>query len=775
MRIYISTKVVSCLVLACAVVLGAEKRPVDSVNTLVGTAPLDRQELIGNAPPPGEELYTGMTSPAAVLPHGIVGLGPINKNLDVSYPAGVGMSYNYLHRTMLGFTSGMPGMVVMPVEGPWTVPPERSASVYDRTKEKATPGYYGVYLDDFRVEAEMTVTFWTGIYRFTFPQSEQSHIVMDLGFQGGDIEVPNDHSVRGCGERPIAGGVSGTSERGTARTCFVTVFSKAFRDFGTFKEIRPRQISRWGFLGESKVTPGGKGESGPYAGAYINFTTAEGEQVMVKTAAADSFDEAQKRLEAESPGWDFDGIHRQAEETWSKLLNTIEIKGGTERQRTLFYSNLFHSFASPLLVARKGQPFRGLDGKMKTADYDRYGPVPFWDTGRDQIVLLTLVEPSAKVDVLRSTLEEARETGFMQTSFHGDHAVWMYLGDWLRGIPFDYKAAYEYLYKNATTTTPNGPRPYLAEYLQKGYISDFIPNVNPSPPYADGKAGAATTLEYCWDDASLAAYAKKLGKEDDYQMLRKRAYNYRNVFDPSVGFMRGRTSDGKWIFPFDPQEPYYNFMMKEASGWSTLWLVPEDVKGLIDLLGGREKFNAKLDTFFNTPYHPRGICRDCTGMVGQYVQGNQPDQQAAYFYDWSGQPWKTQAIVRRILEQLYGSDQYGLGFPGMDDQGSTSSWYVLSAMGFFPVDPATENYAIGSPIFDEVTLHLGNGKEFVVEANNNSATNIYIQSATLNGRPLDRPWFTHTQIANGGKLVLNMGPEPNQSWGSAPDAAPPSM
>jgi predicted alpha-1,2-mannosidase len=216
-------------------------------------------------------------------------------------------------------------------------------------------------------------------------------------------------------------------------------------------------------------------------------------------------------------------------------------------------------------------------------------------------------------------------------------------------------------------------------------------------------------------------------------------------------------------------------MMKEASGWSTLWLVPQDVNGLIGLLGGREKFNAKLDAFFNTPYHPRGICRDCTGMIGQYVQGNQPDQQSAYFYDWSGQPWKTQEVVRKILAQLYGSDQYGLGFPGMDDQGSTSSWYVLSAMGFFSVDPATENYAIGSPIFDKVTMHMGNGKDFVIVANSNSEKNIYIQSATLNGKPLNRPWFTHTEIANGGKLVLNMGPTPNRDWGSTPDAAPPSM
>jgi predicted alpha-1,2-mannosidase len=766
-------KTLACLLVASAAPLLAQKAPVDWVNSLVGTAPLDKQEFIGNAPPPGEELYTGMTSAAAVLPHGITELGPVNKQIELSYPAGVPMFYNYIHHTMYGFTNGMFGMMVMPVVGPWTVPPERSVSIYDRAKEKATPGYYGVYLDDFKVQAEMTVTYRTGIYRFTYPQSDQSHIVMDLGVLGGDIEIADDHTVRGCALRHYGGGISGTAEGGVAKTCFVAVFSKPFRSFGTFKELPPKSM-RWSFLGDNTVTPGGKTESGRYAGAYLDFATSEGEQILVKTAAADSYEIAQKNLESEEPEWDFDGTHQQAQAIWAKLLNTIEVKGGTDHEKMLFYSNFFHSFASPRLVARKGEPFRGFDGKIKTGDYDRYGPVPFWDTGRDQIVLLTLVEPSVKVDILRSTLEEARETGFMQTSFHGDHAIWMYLGDWLRGVPFDYKAAYEYLYKNATTTV-HGARPYLGEYLQKGYISDFIPSGNPSPPYADGKAGAATTLEYAWDDASLAAYAKKLGKDDDAQMFRKRAYNYKNVFDPSVGFMRGKTVDGNWISPFDPQEPYYNFMMKEASGWSTLWLVPEDVNGLIGLLGGREKFDAKLDAFFNTPYHPKGICRDCTGMVGQYVQGNQPDQQSAYFYDWGGQPWKTQEVVRKILTNLYGSDQYGLGFPGMDDQGSTSSWYVLSAMGFFPVDPATENYAIGSPLFDEVTLHFGNGKDFVIVANNNSPTNIYIQSATLNGKPLDRPWFTHSEISSGGKLELDMGPAPNKDWGSTPDAAPPSM
>ena len=206
-----------------------------------------------------------------------------------------------------------------------------------------------------------------------------------------------------------------------------------------------------------------------------------------------------------------------------------------------------------------------------------------------------------------------------------------------------------------------------------------------------------------------------------------------------------------------------------------MWLTPYDVQGLVNELGGREKAAAKLDAFFSTPYTPKGICRDCTGMVGQYVQGNQPDQQAAYYYDWVGQPWKTQELTRRIMREMYGSDKSGYGFPGMDDQGSTSSWYVMSAMGFYTVDPSSPDYILGSPLFDQVSLHLGNGKTFRITARNNGEQNLYIQSATLNGKPWNKPWFSHGDIANGGELMLTMGPAPNKAWGSRPEDAPPSM
>jgi len=736
------------------------KRPFDYADGLVGTAPLDDQKLIGNAPPPGEQLYSGFTSPGAVLPHSSTELAPINANLDLNYPAGVRAPYFYPNRMIVGFSSGAEdGPTVMPVVGNWTVPPERSASFYDKAREKSSAGYYSVYLDDFRTKVEMTATTWTGIYRFTFPQADNAHLLLDLGRHGGDIEIVDDHTVRG---------------KSKSGTFFVAELSRSFATFGTFKEIPPTNTERGqSLLGDNDVEPGQRTISGKYAGAYLRFATAKGEQLLVKIASGLSFRMAEDRIHAEDPGWDFDRIRNQAEQIWARTLNQIEVEGGTEKEKMLFYSCLYHSFASPRLVAAKGEQFTGLDGKVRTAAYDRYGPVPFWDTGRNQIELLTIVEPAVKLDILRSQLDMARESGYMGTSFHGDNAVFMYLGDWERGLNFDWAATYDYLRKNATDA--QGPRGYLAEYLRNGWISDVIPRGNPSPPYAGGKAGVATTLEYSWDDYALALYARKLGKEDDYQMFLKRAHNYQNLFDPAVGFMRGKTEDGQWISPFDPREPYYNFMMKEASGWSTLWLVPHDVRGLIDLLGGRDKFSAKLDEFFNTPYSAKGICRDCTGVIGQYVQGNQPDQQVAYYYDWSGQPWKTQELTRRILRLMYGSDKYGLAFPGMDDQGSTSSWYVMSAMGFYTVDPSSPNYILGSPIFDEVTIHMGNGRDFVIAVKSNSGKNVYIQSATLNGKPWNKPWFSHADMANGGSLVLNMGPLPNEKWGSAHDAAPPSM
>ncbi|MFT3763206.1 MAG: GH92 family glycosyl hydrolase [Pseudoxanthomonas sp.] len=747
------------------------KQAIDEANPLVGTAPLDRADLIGNAPPAGEPLYSGITSPGARLPHSGTEAAPVNVNLDLSYPTGVPAPYHYSNPTMFAFTGGggpsyggRAEPMIMPVVGDWTVPPAYTAAYYDKRRETASPGYYAVYLDTFRTQAELTATARTSLMRFTFPEADRSSVIINLRRGGGDVEVVGDRRVRG-----VAAGKR-DEEQEADGAYFVAEFSKPFAAFGSFRADPSRP--GWG-IGDKDVEPGRRAVKGSYAGAYATFRTRAGEQVLVKVAHGHSYAQAEQRLREENPGWDFAHVQAQARQAWARLFDRVQVTGGTPKQRMMFYSTLFQSFASPRLVARKGERFIDRAGNSQVATHDRYGPVPFWDTGRNQVVLMMLLEPEVVRDVMRSELDMAREQGHMNTSFHGDHAILLYDGAWRRGIDFDYAAAYPYLRKNATD--PKGPRGYLDEYDRQGWISDIVPEGNPSPPYAGGKAGAAKTLEYAWDDHALSDFARRLGEDGDAERFARRAANYRNAFDPSVGFFRGRTVDGEWIAPFDPAEPYYNFMMKEASGWSTLWLVPHDVQGLIDLLGGRDAFNAKLDAFFDTPYDPAGICRDCTGLIGQYVHGNQPDQHAPYLYAWSGQPWKTQTLVRRILDDMYGSDASGYGFAGMDDQGATSSWYVLSAMGFYPVDPASPDYILGSPIFDAVKLRMGNGKTLELVAHNNSAANRYIQSATLNGKPWTRPWFSHGDIADGGRFDFIMGPEPNKAWGAAPEDAPPSM
>ncbi len=747
-------------------------------NPLVGTAPLDNQAFIGNAPPPGEQLYSGFVPPGPLLPQAPFETTPVNANLPLEYPAGVHWPYYYPNPTLFGFSAGGPGgPLLVPVVGDWTPPPAQPESTYIKAHEHASPGFYSVDLDTFGIHAELTATLYTSLYRFTFPATDKAHLLLSLDGAAGHVEVVNDHTIRGV----VDPGPDRRQSEAPSAAFFVAEFSRPFASLGTFKQTPPGKPGPDNLVGDSDVEPGARMVDGPYAGAYLDMKTTAGEQILVKIAHGYSYEQAEARLHAEQPGWDFNGVHRQAEAAWADKLGRIEVEGGTPHQRTLFYSTLLHSYTSPRLLARKGETFIGLDDQQHAAAHDFYSPVPFWDTGRNQIALMTLIEPEVMEDILQSQLDLARESGYMGTSFHGDNAVFMYLGAWKSGIPFDHAGVYQYLRKNATD--PAGPRHYLAEYMKQGWISDIVPPFNPNPPYAGGKAGAATTLEYAWDDYALSQYAKKLGEDKDAAMFLERAHNYRHVFDPAVGFMRGRTADGTWASPaagpdkgsFNPQEPYYNFMMKEASGWSTLWLVPQDVAGLFDLLGGREKAAAKLDAFFSTPYNPAGICRDCTGLVGQYVQGNQPDQQAAYYYDWAGQPWKTQQLTRRILREMYGSDRAGLAYPGMDDQGSTSSWYVMSSLGFYPVDPSSADYILGSPIFDRATMHLGRGKTFTIVANNNSEQNMYIQSATLNGKPWTQPWFRHADIENGGTLVLSMGPAPNKSWASKPEDAPPSM
>ncbi|MGH9617121.1 MAG: GH92 family glycosyl hydrolase, partial [Acidobacteriaceae bacterium] len=690
------------------------KKPIECVNVLFGTASLDDRKLIGNAPPYGEELYTGMVCPGAALPHGI-DISPVNKDISLAYPHGNLYSYIYPRRTMVGFSSMVDDMLIMPLVGDWTTPPDRIryASLYDKRSEKSIPGLYSVYLPDHKIHVELAATALTGFYQFTFPESDRATILLDLGpNQGSELEIVDDRTIRG------------RTQDGNA--FFIVKISKPLKTCGTFhrEPSVPGMVGYpWFVLGMDKIRLENRTETGSYTGCFLGYETADQETIQIKIASSGSYAQSRKTIARESTAWRIEDVKASAAAAWSKKLEAIEVKGGTERQRAIFYSCLYHAFASPIMTARSGDEFIGLDGKAHVATHDRYDLVPYWDTGRNQIVLLTLLEPEIKINILASQLDMAKESGWMGASFHGDHAVAMYLGDWRRGVPFDYSSVYPYLHRNAMD--PKGPRKMLTEYLKNGWIHDIVVD-HPSPPYEGGNAGVSKTLEYCYDDYCMAEYARRLGKQDDARMFLARANNYKNVWDASTGFMRGRREDGNWIAPFYPLEPYYNFMYKESNSWQTTWFVPHDVQGLIVLMGGRDQFRKRLDHFFTIPYKPRGIARDVTGMIGQYCHGNEPDHQVAYFYNWASAPWKTQEMVRKIMQLMYGSDKPGLGLAGMDDRGENCSWYVLSAMGFYTVDPARAEYIIGSPLFDEVTIHLGNGKDFKIVAKNNSDGNMYI-------------------------------------------------
>lgn len=376
----------------------AAERPVDYANPLVGTAPLDDPQLIGNAPPPGEEIYTGFTLPGPALPHREVNLGPLNKDLaEAADDHGIIWPYTHPRRTMIGFSSMVPELTIMPLVGDWTVPPDRSyASAYDKNSEKASPGYYTVCFPDHKIKVELTTTDRTGFYRFTFPQTDKGVVLLDLGPGDGMVELVGEHTVRGQGSRGRRGG-----------RCFVAEFSKPFKSFGTFRQNVPA-LDGGRIRRDDVTTPDSRAESGSYAGSYLNFSTSAGEPVLVKIADGRTFEEAQQRLASENPGWDFDAVRQQAADAWSKKLNLIEVKGGTEKERRLFYSALYHSFSSPRMLVKKGESFRGADGQRHTADYDRYTPVAYWDTGRDQVVLQTLLEPELKLGILRSEFEMAR-------------------------------------------------------------------------------------------------------------------------------------------------------------------------------------------------------------------------------------------------------------------------------------------------------------------------------------------------------------------------------
>lgn len=744
--------------------------PVSYVNPFVGTD------------------YHGHTFPDAALPGGMVQLGPDTdiKGWDwcsgYHYSDGSLMGFSHLHRSGMG-AGDWGDVLLMPTTGDLKVvpgskenPDEGYRSRFSHQEEWASPGYYAVILKDYGIKAELTVSERVGFHKYTFPKSDAAHILIDMGHgigsrcTGADIKIISDTEI--AGHRSTMGFVKGKD------VYFYARFNKSFRAFGTWTG--------------TEVKAGSKDASGVSCGAYIDYVTAENEPVEVKVGISyTSIDQAKLNLDTEIKDWNFNRVKETAAETWNKALSKIDVQANqadgeeyNQHKLTTFYTALYHSLLFPATFGDVDGKYMGLDHQVHTAKGFTYlSDFSLWDTFRAEMPLLALVDPQRINNSINTWIAQYEQGGWMPTpqqfgntytnDMIGDHPVDVIADAWAKGIRgYDLNKAYEAVRKNAMETPPADARSHgrigLEYYLKCGYL-----------PYNKVRESVSRTLEYAYDDWCVAQLAKALGKTDDYNLFMKRAQNFRNVMDTSTGFARPKDADGKWLSPFDPtfigsgDQRHYT----EANAWQYTWFVPQDVQGLIDIEGGRARFIEKLDSLFTISSAIRETVSDATGLIGQYAHGNEPGHHTIYLFNYAGAPWKTQNMVRKVMDELYSDGPAGLC--GNEDMGQMSAWYVLSVMGIYDVTPGQNVWAIGSPEFSKVTVHLNpafySAKTFVIEAKNNSKENKFIQSATLNGKPYNKTWFNNEVVKKGGTISFVMGSEPNKNWGSAVADAPPSL
>ncbi len=709
------------------------------------------------------------TIPYVQYPHGMARLAPITTP---------GITDRYLANKIYGFPVG--SAMLMVSTGSATTDPKDYASSYDHDFETTTPYYYAVRLEDWGIEAEFTATPEAAYYRFTFPASQQAHMVLSIR-HSGRLEVLGDTAIDGSQivPRDAAGHQS-------AREYFYAEFSKPF---GHYQTWQGEQLSR------------ASSESGDGIGFVTEGPVDAGEQIQVRVGISYiSTEQARRNLMREIPGWTFDQVKANTRKVWEEALDKIAVSGGSKKERTIFYTALYRSLGGMTDITEDGKYYSGSDSKVHAADgHDFYVNDILWDTYRSLHPLQLLLDAHQQEDMIRSYIRMYEQSGWLPSSSFisggqavmiGHHSAALITDTYMKGYRnFDVNQAYAAMKKNATEATmipwQSGPLTSLDQvYFKQGFFPALAkgePETVPEVTRSERRQAVSVTLENSYDDWCVAQMAKALGREKDYQYFLKLAHNYSNVYNPAIGFMAPKSVDGKWVADFDPKlgggqggRDYTT----EVNTWIYSFSVLHDPAGLIRLMGGRDAFNRKLDQLFVEQYSEGKYAflaqfPDATGLVGLYAQGNEPSFHIPYLYDFSGQPWKTQKRVRQLMDVWYGDGP--LGIPGDEDNGETSSWYVLSALGFYPVCPGSPVYEIGSPIFSEAKITMGNGKVFTITANNVSAQNKYIQSAELNGKELDKPWFMQSDISGGGALVLQMGPNPNTKWGSSPGAEPPSM
>jgi len=745
-----------------------------------------------------QKLGEGKTFPGATTPFGMVQLSPDTITGGDNAPG-----YSYEHTTMEGFSfTHMSGvgwygdfgnLQMMPSTGPLKLasgridhPGEGWRSPFTHATERALENYYAVSLDRYAIRAELTAARRAGMIRFTFPNSHQSRIQIDLARRIGGtstrqyVKVVDDHVIEGWMKCPSTGGGWGNGDGKVNYTVyFRTEFSKPLASFGIWKIETPEGAfpparglvtdyfqtdAYYDLVANGQVLRGCEEQEGGHIGFFVEFPTHEGEQVLVKSGISYvSVEGARRNLVHDIPAWDFDQVRNQGIDLWNNALSRVEIQGGTKKERSIFATAMYHTMIDPRVVSDVDNNYVGADGKVHSSVNFSYRTIfSGWDVFRAAFPLMTLLSPSVVNDEINSLIElaELSGKGYLERweimnaysgCMDGDPAISIIVDAYNKGIRgFDVDRAFAACRQTAAGKNGSTNRPENEFYMQHGYVPGLV----------------SWTLDNAYYDWCVANFAASLGKSEDARLFSARAENYKNIYDPQVESMRAKDASGAWI-PWEGKTTFGQGCT-ESNPFQQTWFVPHDLKGLIELMG-KERFVQQLEELFEKT--PASF-----GWNDFYNHANEPVHHVPYLFVYAGKPWLTQKWVRRILSNAY-SDQVN-GLVGNDDVGQISAWYIFSAMGFYPVCPGDNTYILGSPLFKEVTLCLDEqrrkGKKFTVLAENQSADHPYVQSVRLNGKLLSRSWITHSEIVAGGSLLFVMGPEPNYEWGTKSEQLPPT-
>lgn len=739
---------------------------IDHVDPLIGTGIATTPSALKHSVS-GSELR-GQTYPAVGIPHGMMQWSPQTqyseqKCLPPYYFEDSGIQgFRATHWMSGSCTQDYGSVTIMPLAGKVIVDPIERASAFYRDEEIAKPNKYSVNLNKYNIESEISATARAGILRFKFnAYNKRPYILIEPNSDEGQgfVQIDKQNNMV-YGYNPAHRIYQGWGQPAGFSGYFVVQFSKPFTVYGTWTndKITYEQTE---VLGVQDTV-----------GAFVGFEFTEELIVKVGTSFT-GFDGALANLDAEIPGWDINVVQDKSKVAWEKSLNKIAVEGGSTEQVKKFYTALYHAYQLPRLfsdVDRRYVGFAEDTAIHQASGFDYYADFSMWDTYRSVHPLMTILEPSKTSHMVKSLISKAEQGGWLPifpawnnytSAMIGDHVIAMICDAHAKGIRgFDTEAAWNYMAKNAfqynsdTVSYQLGKgRRALDSYLKYNYL----PMEEKVPHSFHKQEQVSRTLEYAYDDFVLSQFSKSLGNSNEHDLLMERAKNWENVFDNSMGFVRGKFTDGSWFEPFDPNETRTPFIT-EGTPFQYTWYVPHDVYGLMQAMGGKEVFIQKLDTLFETD---------------QYWHGNEPGHQTAYMYAYAGAPWKTQQRIKKIIDEEYGIGPGGLS--GNEDAGQMSAWLVFSMTGFYPVCPGTPYYIIGTPSFPSITLNLENGNQFNIIAENLSESNYYIQSATLNGEVFNRAWISHDEILLGGDLKFVMGPEPNKKWAAEENQLPPNL